>query len=97
MKNNPIFASKLINQGSKQRVYFLTYYDKDTPYLVAGENRSYFGKGEESFGNIFRYQRTFGNGSNVGFLSTNRFYNEGGTGNMFGVDAKIRFNKTYNH
>ena len=93
--NNPIFASKIINQGSKQRVYFLTYYDKDTPYLVAGENRSYFGEGEESFGNIFRYQRTFGNGSNVGFLSTNRFYNEGGTGNMFGVDAKIRFNKTY--
>ncbi len=94
--NNPIFATKLVNQGSKQRVYFLTSYDKDTPYLVSGENRSYFGEGEESFGNIFRYQRTFGNGSNVGFLSTNRFYNEGGMGNMFGVDAKIRFNKTYN-
>jgi hypothetical protein len=94
--NNPIFASKLVNQGSKQRVYFLTSYDKDTPYLVPGENRSYFGKGEESFGNILRYQRTFGNGSNVGFLSTNRFYNGGGIGNMFGVDAKIRFNKTYN-
>ena len=94
--NNPIFASKLVNQGSKQRVYFLTSYDKDTPYLVPGENRSYFGKGEESFGNILRYQRTFGNGSNVGFLSTNRFYNGGGMGNMFGVDAKIRFNKTYN-
>ncbi len=94
--NNPIFASKLVNQGSKQRVYFLTSYDRDTPYLVPGENRSYFGKGEGSFGNILRYQRTFENGSNVGFLSTNRFYNGGGMGNMFGVDAKIRFNKTYN-
>ena len=93
--NNPIFASKLVNQGSKQRVYFLTSYDRDTPYLVPGENRSYFGKGEGSFGNILRYQRTFENGSNVGFLSTNRFYN-GGMGNMFGLDAKIRFNKTYN-
>ena len=94
--NNPIFASKLVNQGSKQRVYFLTSYDRDTPYLVPGENRSYFGKGEGSFGNILRYQRTFENGSNVGFLSTNRFYNGGGMGNMFGIDAKIRFNKTYN-
>lgn len=94
--NNPIFASKLVNQGSKQRVYFLTSYDRDTPYLVPGENRSYFGNGEGSFGNILRYQRTFVNGSNVGFLSTNRFYNGGGMGNMFGVDAKIRFNKTYN-
>jgi len=94
--NNPIFASKLVNQGSKQRVYFLTSYDRDSPYLVPGENRSYFGKGEGSFGNILRYQRTFENGSNVGFLSTNRFYNGGGMGNMFGIDAKIRFNKTYN-
>jgi hypothetical protein len=93
--NNPIFASKLVNQGEKNRIYFLTSYDMDTPYLVPGEDRSYMGKGEESFGNILRYQRVYENGSNIGFLSTNRFYKGGGMGNLFAGDANFRLNKKY--
>ena len=93
--NNPIFASKLVNQGEKSRIYFLTSYDMDTPYLVPGEDRSYIGKGEESFGNILRYQRIYPNGSNIGLLTTNRFYKGGGMGNLIAGDANIRLNKNY--
>ena len=93
--NNPIFASKIVNQGEKSRIYFLTSYDMDTPYLVPGEDRSYMGKAEESFGNILRYQRIYPNGSNIGLLTTNRFYKGGGMGNLIAGDANIRLNKTY--
>ncbi len=93
--NNPIFASKLVKQGEKNRIYFLTSYDMDTPYLVPGEDRSYIGKGEESFGNILRYQRIYPNGSNIGLLTTNRFYKGGGMGNLIAGDANIRLNKNY--
>jgi hypothetical protein len=93
--NKPIFSSKLITQGEKQRIYWLAAYDEASPYLIAGENRSYFGKGGASFSNVFRYQRTFDRGSNIGFLTTNRFFKEGGSGNTIGVDGIYRFKESY--
>ncbi|MAD50933.1 MAG: hypothetical protein CMC95_06515 [Flavobacteriales bacterium] len=93
--NKPTFSSKLITQGEKQRIYWLAAYDEASPYLIAGENRSYFGKGGASFSNVFRYQRTFDRGSNIGFLTTNRFFKEGGSGNTIGVDGIYRFKESY--
>jgi len=93
--NKPIMSSKLINQGKKQRYYWLTAYDEKSPYLVGGENESYVGAGTESVANIFRYQRNFEGGSNLGFLTTNRFYSKGGSGNTFGVDGLFRIKKSY--
>jgi hypothetical protein len=85
----------LINQGKRQRYYWLTALDENSPYLVAGENESYFGQGGSSFANIFRYQRNFQGGSNLGFLTTNRFYKGGGEGNTFSVDGLFRIRKSY--
>lgn len=93
--NNPLISAKLINQGAKQRYYWLTAYDQDSPYLVGGENESYIGQGDGSFANVFRYQRTYEGGSNIGLLTTNRFYNNGGSGNTLGVDGLIRIRKQY--
>ena len=93
--NDPLFSTKLINQGRNQRYYWLTALDENSPYLVGGENESYFGQGGSSFANIFRFQRTFEGGSNLGFLTTNRFYNDGGNGNTFSVDGLFRIKKSY--
>ena len=93
--NKPLFSTKLINQGKRQRYYWLTALDENSPYLVAGENESYFGQGGSSFANIFRYQRNFQGGSNLGFLTTNRFYKGGGQGNTFSVDGLFRIRKSY--
>lgn len=93
--NKPLISTKLINQGKKQRYYWLTAYDENSPYLVGGENQSYFGQGEGSVANIFRYQRTYEGGSNLGFLSTNRFYQGGGSGNLFGIDGLYRLKEKY--
>ena len=93
--NKPLLSTKLISQGENQRFYWLTAYDEASPYLIAGENRSYFGEGGPSYSNIFRYQRTYDQGTNVGFLTTNRFFKDGGYGHTVGVDARYRFKKSY--
>ncbi len=93
--NKPLLSTKLISQGEKERIYWLAAYDEASPYLIAGENRSYFGEGGPSYSNIFRYQRNFEQGTNVGFLTTNRFFKDGGYGHTLGVDGRYRFKKSY--
>lgn len=93
--NKPLLSTKMISQGEKQRFYWLSAYDEASPYLIAAENRSYFGEGKASYSNIFRYQRTYDQGTNIGFLTTNRIFKDGGYGHTIGVDARYRFKKSY--
>lgn len=93
--NNPIASTKFIHQGEKQRVYWLTAYDENAPYLVAGENESYSGKGEAAWANIFSYQRTYKGGAYVGLLTTNRFFEGGGNGQLLGLNSQVRFADVY--
>jgi len=93
--NKPLLSTKLISQGEKQRIYWLTAYDEASPYLIAAENRSYFGEGKASYSNIFRYQRTYKQGTNLGFLTTNRIFQDGGYGHTLGIDGRYRFKKSY--
>ena len=92
--NNPIASSKLIHQGKNQRIYWLTAYDQNAPYLVAGQNKSYSGEGKEAWSNILGYQQVFDQGQRIGLLSTNRFFIDGGHGQLFGINGLIGLTKT---
>ena len=95
--NNPLVSTKLISQGKKERVFFLTALDQNSVYQIAGEDRSYLGQGDESFVNVLRYQRLINKNSRLGLLTTNRYYKNGGYGNLLGTDGwfllsdKLRF------
>lgn len=95
--NNPLISTKLISQGKKERVFFLTALDQNSVYQIAGEDRSYLGQGDESFVNVLRYQRLINKNSRLGLLTTNRYYKNGGYGNLVGTDGwfllseKLRF------
>ena len=93
--NKPWVSTKLIDQGASSRTYWLTAYDEASPYLIAGENQSEFGTGGASYSNIFRHQRNFKRGTNLGIISANRFFKDGGSGHNFGVDGFYRFEKKY--
>ena len=54
--NNPSFAGKILNQGKKSRLYLLSAFDEETPYLVPTQYESFSGVGGKSFSNIIRYQ-----------------------------------------
>ena len=93
--NNPLISSKLISQGKKSRVYFLMAVDQNSPYLLAGEDRSYFGEAGQSFVNVFRYQHLLSNTTRMGIISTNRFYEKGGYGNLVGTDGRFILSKNW--
>ena len=93
--NNPIFSSKLLSQGKNTRIFFLTALDKNSPYQIAGNDRSYFGQGNQSIVNVFRYQRIFKNNNKIGLFSSSRYYKNGGYGNLFGLDGLFQFSKIW--
>ena len=89
--NDPSFASKILNQGRKSRLYVLTAFDDESPYLVPTEFESFRGVGAKSFNSVLRYQNFINDKTRVGLLSTNRIYDGGGYGNTFGADALLNF------
>ena len=89
--NDPSFASKILNQGRKSRLYLLTAFDNETPYLVPTEFESFRGLGTNSFNSVFRYQNFLDDKTQLGFISLNRIYDGGGYGNTFGADALFNF------
>ena len=93
--NNPLISTKLISQGKKERIYFLSAIDQNSVYQVAGEDRSYLGQGGQSFVNVLRYQRLINKNSRLGLISTNRYYKNGGYGNLFGTDGWFLFSKNW--
>ena len=93
--NNPLISTKLISQGKKERVYFLSAIDQNSVYQIAGEDRSYIGEGGQSFVNVLRYQRLINKNSRLGLISTNRYYENGGYGNLFGTDGWFLFSKKW--
>lgn len=88
--NNPSFAGKILNQGKKTRLYILSAFDEETPYLVPTQYESFSGVGGKSFSNIIRYQNFISSNAHIGVLSSNRSYEGGAYGNLFGVDALFK-------
>ena len=89
--NNPSFASKIINQGRKSRLYILNSIDEETPYLVPTQFESFSGVGGKSFSNIIRYQNFINSNTRFGVLASNRYYEGDAYGNLYGIDGLFNF------
>ena len=74
---NPLGALKYINQGDQSSIYMLQATDTDSPYLAAGQYRSFRGNAGKSKVTIGRFKRNLGNKSHMGMLATNRDYQIG--------------------
>jgi hypothetical protein len=92
---NPLGAVKYINQGEYNTVYLLQATDTDSPYLAAGQYRSYKGDAGKSMVTIGRLKRNLGNKSHVGIITTNRDYQVGGSGSVVEFDSLINFMDDY--
>ena len=89
--NNPSFASKVLNQGRKSRIYMLTAIDQDSPYIVPTQFESFSGVGGRSFNNVLRYQNILNPNIQIGALATNRLYEGDAYGNLIGLDGLFKF------
>ena len=92
---NPLGAIKYINQGKNNTVYLLQATDTDSPYLAAGQYRSYKGNAGKSKVTIGRLKRNLGNKSHVGLIATNRDFHVGGSGSVVEFDSLINFLDDY--
>jgi len=92
---NPLGAVKYINQGENNTVYILQATDTDSPYLAAGQYRSYKGNAGKSKVTIGRLKRNLGNKSHVGLIATNRDYQVGGSGSVVEFDSLINILDDY--
>ena len=93
--NNPSFASKVLNQGKKSRIYMLTAIDQDSPYVVPTQFESFSGVGGRSFNNIIRYQNILNPNIQFGALATNRNYSGDAYGNLIGFDGLFKFSGSW--
>ena len=89
--NNPSFASKVLNQGRKSRIYMLTAIDQNSPYVVPTQFESFSGVGGRSFNNVLRYQNILNPNIQIGALATNRLYDGDAYGNLIGLDGLFKF------
>ena len=93
--NDPEYAIKLYNRGEKHSYYFLDAEDATTPIIVPGYQRSYSGLLGSSHANIFSYNYNIEKGQSIGFLATNRDYEEGGSSSLYSLKGNFLFNDIY--
>ncbi len=93
--NDPSFASKIINQGRKSRLYVLSAFDEQTPYLVPTQYESFSGIVGKSFSNVIRYQNFINSKTQIGLLASNRYYEGDAYGNLYGFDALFNFSDVW--
>ena len=94
---NPIGMSKYLGQGRNLRSYAMAGYDLSSPYLVPGENRDVVGTAGPSFASVLRFSQPRKDGENLGFLSTNRFYMNGGSGHMNALTVRENFGESWRY
>ena len=93
--NNPDYAIKLYNRGEKHSYYFLDAEDANTPIIVPGYQRSYSGLLGKSHANILSYNYNIERGQNIGFLATNRNFEEGGNSSLYSLKGNFLFSEIY--
>ncbi len=73
MINNPLAASKVTQKSGSFSVAYLVAYDRESPFIVPGEEGSDFvGTSEKSLSNVVRAKYDFGSESFIGGLFTSR-------------------------
>jgi len=91
--NDPQFAAKFIGRMNRTTLAYVSAYDENSPIPLVFEESSDFVMGGRSLSNIMRFQQSFGSGSFVGLIGTDRRFDGGGSGSALAVDAKSRLTK----
>ena len=92
---NPLGAIKYTNQGKDSSIYLLQATDSDSPYLAAGQYRSYRGDAGKSRVTIGRFKKNLTNKSHLGLIATNRDFHAGGSGSVVEFDSLFNILDNY--
>ncbi|MFZ1683475.1 MAG: DUF5916 domain-containing protein [Candidatus Zixiibacteriota bacterium] len=92
----PKVAGKLTGHFGHTSIAYLIARDDKSPILAPSREGSYLWRGDHSISNIARIKQTFGEGSFVGALFTDRrIENSSASGTLVGSDLSIRMFRNY--
>jgi hypothetical protein len=92
--NDPIAAGKMTWRKGSNSVALLSARDDHSVIILPFEERSRFLLNGESFSNILRARHDLGDQSHIGVIATDRRFEDGGSGTLFGVDSQIRLSQS---
>jgi hypothetical protein len=92
---SPLGAIKYTNQGKDSSIYLLQATDSDSPYLAAGQYRSFRGNAGKSRVTIGRFKKNLTNKSHLGLIATNRDFHAGGSGSVVEFDSLFNILDNY--
>ncbi len=86
--SQPWALSKINYQSQDLRIYILSGFDQNSPYLVPGENYSSYGSSGSNWSTILRAEHPMKNASSFGVLTTHRMFTQGGYGHTLAADVE---------
>jgi len=92
--NDPIGAGKVTGRKGSSSIAFLSARDDHSVIILPFEENSSFVENGKSFSNIVRARHDLGNQSHVGLIGTDRRFEGGGSGSLFGLDSQVRFGQS---
>jgi hypothetical protein len=93
--NDPEYAVKLVSRKPGYTLGFMSAQDENTPYMVPLEESTELFVTGRSWVNVLRASRSFGTGSQFGFIATDRRLEGGGYGTILALDGDIRLAPSY--
>jgi hypothetical protein len=93
--NDPQFAAKLTGRVNRYSIGFMSAYDENTPYIIPLQERSVLINSGHSAVHALRGTRSFSGNNQVGFIITDRRFEDDGYGTVVGVDGDIRLSAKY--
>jgi hypothetical protein len=92
--NDPDLAAKFTYRKGRTSVAYLGAVDRSSPLVIPfTEFSSPVLNIGRSYSNILRVRQTYGKSSRVGFLATDRRYEEEGSGSTVGLDGRFQMSK----
>ncbi len=93
--NDPQFAAKLTGRTGRMRIGFLAAYDENSPYIMPLDASNYLVNPGKSTSTVLRASQQVGQGSQYGFIITDRRFEGGGSGTVASVDGMFRLSPLY--
>ena len=93
--NDPKFASKVIGRLQKTSFSFVSAVDENTYYTIPLDQSSILLNTGQSVVNVLRGLRSIGDNSQIGFIATDRRFEDKGSGSILALDALLSLSRNY--
>ncbi len=92
--NDPQYAAKVISRKQGLTVGFMSAQDENTPYMIPLQERSIILNTGRSYINVLRASKPIGESSQLGFLISDRRFEDNGYGSILALDGNVSLSKT---